>query len=78
MGYMGYRSRGGAFEVKVIRVQLSLYPNHLHFKGTATGSISHVPHGKLVVLRGTPSKPVVTVVQIIASHLSAAFTRRAH
>ena len=40
-----------------------LYPNHLHFKGTATGSISHVPHGKLVVLRGTPSKPVVTVVQ---------------
>ena len=27
-------------------LQLSLlYPNHLHFKGTATGSISHVPHG---------------------------------
>ena len=25
MGYMGYRSRGGAFEVKVIRVQLLLY-----------------------------------------------------
>ena len=24
MGYMGYRSRGGAFEVKVIRVQLQL------------------------------------------------------
>ena len=43
--------------------QLVLYPNHLHFKGTATGSISHVPQGKLVVLRGTPSKPVVTVVQ---------------
>ena len=32
-------------------------------KCTATGSISHVPQGKLVVLRGTPSKPVVTVVQ---------------
>ena len=24
MGYMGYRSRGGAFEVKVIRVQMCM------------------------------------------------------
>ena len=26
MGYMGYRSRGGAFEVKVIRVQVYVIP----------------------------------------------------
>ena len=35
-----------------------------HFKGTATGSICPMVHqGKLVVLHGTPSKLVVTVVQ---------------
>ena len=52
--YISHNSQLDLYLFKCSNV--TLYPNHLHFKGTATGSISHVPHG-------TPSKPVVTVVQ---------------